>query len=96
MKKFSLGIGYKDLLHLEQNKACPEELAIGMPGTAVMDNDDFSDDTLTGANTSHRTNVMFVQPQDLVNSNSGVRPTLDIPTPQAMKQLCAAQHTVQP
>ena len=27
-----------------------------------MDNDDFKDDTLTEANTSNRTNVMFVQP----------------------------------
>ena len=29
-----------------------------------MDNDDFKDDTLTGANESHRTNVMFAQPEN--------------------------------
>ena len=29
-----------------------------------MDNDDFKDGTLTGANTSHLTNVMFVQPEN--------------------------------
>ncbi|KAG0710220.1 hypothetical protein GWK47_002572 [Chionoecetes opilio] len=77
MHKFSLGISYKDVLNpydawakfdIETNRACPDELAMGQPGTAVMDNDDFKDDTLTGANTSHRTNVIFVQPQDLVET----------------------------
>ena len=29
-----------------------------------MDNDDFKDYTLTGANTAHHTNVMFVQPEN--------------------------------
>ena len=36
------------------------ELTDGFPGTAILDNDDFQDDTLTGADTSHCTNVMFV------------------------------------
>ena len=43
-----------------QSGSCPFEIAYDLPGTVVMDNDDFKDDTLTGANTSHRTNVMFV------------------------------------
>lgn len=30
-------------------------------GVIIVDNDDFQDDTLTGGNTSHRTNVMYVQ-----------------------------------
>ena len=29
-----------------------------------MDNNDFKDDTLTEANTSHHTNIMFVQPEN--------------------------------
>ena len=35
-----------------------------------MDNDDFQNDTLTGAETSHRTNIMFVQPEDTVDKVS--------------------------
>jgi len=67
-----------------------------MPGTAVMDNDDFKDDTLTGAGTSHRTNVMFVQPYDLVNTTSDPHLCLDIPTSNVMKKLCADQHVLHP
>lgn len=69
LRSFSLGISYEDLLILhdtwakydtEQNKSCPKEFAVGMPGTEVMDNDDVKDDTLIGKNTSHRTNVLLV------------------------------------
>ena len=36
-----------------------------------MDNDDFKTDTLTGASeTNHRTNVMFVQNENLIDPNS--------------------------
>ena len=35
-----------------------------------MDNGDFQDNTLTRAETSHRTNVMFVQPEDTVDKVS--------------------------
>ncbi|KAG0725586.1 hypothetical protein GWK47_038368 [Chionoecetes opilio] len=105
MHKFSLGITYKNVLNLfdawakfdiETNRACPDELAMGQPGTAVMDNDDFKDGTLTGANTFHRTNVMFVQPQDLVDTSAVSRQSLSIPTADDMKALCASQHRVQP
>ena len=37
---------------------CPTEIAYDTPGVAVIDNDDFKDYMLTGADTSHRTNVM--------------------------------------
>ena len=40
---------------------CPFELAEGKPAIAIVDNDDFKSDTLTGADQPHRTNVMFVQ-----------------------------------
>ena len=64
-KKLGLGISYSDVLQLhsawtkyeEEQDNCPREIAYNTSGTAVMDNDDFQDDTLTGSNTSHRTNV---------------------------------------
>ena len=41
---------------------CPLEIA-DKPAIAIVDNDDFKIDTLTGnAAGAHRTNVMFVQP----------------------------------
>ena len=74
LKKFGLGISYRDVRSLYEswvmhaitaNSTCPDELAEGYPGTGILDNDYFQDDTLTGADTSHRTNVMFVQPDDV-------------------------------
>ena len=67
-----------------------------MPGTVIMDNDDFKDDTLTGSNTSHRTNVMFVQPEIYAASPEVTRQSLTIPTTSDVKSLCTAQHTVEP
>eukprot|EP00112_Aurelia_sp_Birch-Aquarium-sp1_P007232 Seg1787.9 transcript_id=Seg1787.9/GoldUCD/mRNA.D3Y31 product="hypothetical protein" protein_id=Seg1787.9/GoldUCD/D3Y31 len=76
MRKFSLGISYQDVLdlyaawakcELETDEGCPEEIASNVPGTAILDNDDFQDDTMTGTDTSHRTNVMFVQPENIAN-----------------------------
>ncbi len=40
---------------------CPNEITENMPGVIIVDNDDFRNDTLTDGNTSHRTNVMYVQ-----------------------------------
>ncbi len=40
---------------------CPIEIMEDKPGVIIVDNDDFHNDTLTGANTSHRTNVMYVK-----------------------------------
>lgn len=105
MHKFFLGINYKDVVSLndawakfviETNRTCPEELAISMPGTAVMDNDDFKHGTLTGANTLHRTNVMFVQPQDLTNNMVDSHPPLSITSAKSMTDLCTAEHTACP
>ena len=52
-----------------------------------MDNDDFQDDTLTGAETSHRTNVMFVQPEDTVDKVSEDREKLTLAKPFEIKKL---------
>jgi len=46
---------------------CPNEIAEGKPGVIIVDNDDFQNDTLTGGNTSHRTNVMYVKQVFLEN-----------------------------
>jgi len=70
MHKDGLGINYNDVLMLRDfwvvndlkfSLDCPIELAVGQPAIAVVDNDDFNSDTLTGADQSHCTNVMFVQ-----------------------------------
>ena len=72
MHKDGLGISYNDVLmlrdfwvvnDLQHSTDCPFELAEGKPAIAIIDNDDFKSDTLTGAGQSHRTNVMFVQPK---------------------------------
>ena len=62
-----------------------------------MDNDDFKTDTLTGASeTNHRTNVMFVQNENLVQhniSNTGI-PTLI--NPKDLKKLVEELNKVHP
>ena len=71
-KNIEIGNSYKDFTNLYatwtkqglESGSCPFEIAYDLPGAAVMDNDNFKDDTLTGANTSHRTNVMFVQSEN--------------------------------
>ena len=72
MHKDGLIISYNDVMmlrdfwvvnDLERSLNCLFELAEGKPAIAVVDNDDFKSDTLTGAGQPHRTNVMFVQPE---------------------------------
>ena len=105
MKKFSLCVSYADVLALydtwaqhdiEENQVCPEELAVGMPCTGIMDNDNFKDDTLTGENTSHRTNVMFVQPEDVAKLPTDSRQNLSVADPRNVKHLCMEQHKIDP
>ena len=50
---------------------CPNEIAENTPGVIIVDNDDFRNDTLIGGDTSHRTNVMYVQPLTLEDYGSG-------------------------
>lgn len=107
LRKFSLGISYKSILHLyeswakhdlEINYLCPEKLAENIPGIGILDNDDFCEDTLTGADTSHRTNVMFVQPENLeVSLPDADRDIRPLPTSsEDLKRLCMKQHVIQP
>ena len=70
--KLGLGISYANVLYLrdfwalqdlQTAESCPVEIAEGKPGISIVDNDDFSNDTLTGGGTSHRTNWMMIQKQ---------------------------------
>ena len=62
-----------------------------------MDNDDFKTDTLTGASeTNHRTNVMFVQNEDLIEHNvlDATAPTLI--NPKVLKDFAKELNKVNP
>ena len=52
---------------LQLRSDCPNEIAEDKPGIIIVDNDDFQNDTLTRGNTSHRTNVTYVQQVSLEN-----------------------------
>ena len=74
---------------------CPQQLAEGFPCVAIMGNDDFQDDTLTGANTSHRTNVMFLQPEDILNQDAPLeRPNLRKANAMEIKKLTSKKHSL--
>lgn len=106
LKKFGLGISYRDVLALYEswamhdikaNSTCPDALADGFPGNCILDNDDFQDDTLTGADTSHRTNVMFIQPDDFaaIDSREDHSP-LQLVKSDDLKNTSTEQHKIHP
>ena len=67
---------YWALQDAEASDTCPQALADGKPGIAIMDNDDFPFDSLSGsAEVAHRTNVMHVQPVEYEKRNTS-RPSL--------------------
>ena len=102
LKKFALGISYKDVLVLYEalamddvktNSTCLDELANGFPGTAILGNDD----TSICADTSHPTNDMLVHPDDVVPLDSeDDRSGLQLTKPEDMKTLSFAQHKIHP
>jgi len=68
--KLGMGISYQNVLllrdvwamhDLQRCWVCPDEIADGEPSISIIDNDDFTNDTLTGGGTAHRTNWMFLQ-----------------------------------
>ena len=61
----------------------------------MLDNDDFQDDTLTCSNTSHRTNVMFVQTENLLSSSSDSS-KLTLAKPKDLKNITTEQHHFEP
>ena len=106
LKRFGLGISYNDVLNLheawakheiEKSQVCPDEIADGYPATVIVDNDDFKDDDLTGGTTSHRTNMMFVQPEHVtIRCSLENRSPLSFPKKSEMKDLCISQNIVTP
>ena len=104
-KKFGLDISYQDIKNLlaswakaeAGNGSCPSEIASKYPAVVVMDNDDFKTDTLTGAlEKNHRTKVMFVQNEDLIEHNvpDATAPTLI--NPKRLKDLVKKLNKVNP
>ena len=80
-----------------ENGSRPSAIANKYPAVVVMDNDDFKTDTLTGASeTNHRTNVMFVQNEDLIEHNvpDATAPTLM--NPKELKDLVKELSKVNP
>ena len=72
LKSFGLSISYNDVFSLheawtkheiQKGKICPDEIADGYPATVIVDYDDFKDDEFIGGTTSHRTNMMYAQPE---------------------------------
>jgi len=78
-----MGISYPNVLlrdiwtthDLEQCFVCSDEINEGEPSISVIENDDFSNDTMTGGGTAHRCNWMFLQ--CLKHCNSWLQASLD-------------------
>ena len=79
--KQGFGISYPDILHLrdwwalcdlENASICPPGLGIGKPSIQIVDNDDFRNDTVTGASASHLTNIMHIRYSDLVTPTENI------------------------
>ena len=107
MHKYGIGISYNEvlLLHdfwavhdLQLCQICPYEIAVGRPAIAIVDNDDFKNDTLTGAGQAHRTNVMYVQPTTLEvkQSNMGNRITNPNELSHTLKDIGSEMQFVTP
>ena len=106
LHKFGLTISYKDTIDLEsawacheseKTPVCSEELRYWYPGVAIIDNDDFREDTLTGGGTSHRTNMMFLQSSNLdMPRDSTGKETITILTKETKQKLAAPQKHALP
>ena len=60
------------LCDLENASICPTVLGIGKPGIQIAGIDNFRNDTLTEAGTSHRTDIMYMQHSGLVTPTGNV------------------------
>lgn len=72
-------------------------LHIFLKGTAIIDNDDFKDDDLTGGETSHRTNMMFIQPESFIHktqSSEPVKQSINSRSIKQLKHLTEEQHKI--
>ena len=79
--KQGFGISYAEILHLrdwwkvcdlENASICLPGLGTCKPGIQIVDNDDIRNDTLTGAGTSHRTKIMYIQHSHLVTPTENI------------------------
>ena len=79
--KQGFSISYADIFNLRDWwKLCDlENASISLPGLGtckpgiqIVDNDDVRNDTLTGAGTSHRTKIMYIQHPDLVTPTENI------------------------
>ena len=104
-KEFGFGISYQNIKNLlaswakaeAENGSCPSEIANKYPVVVVMDNDDFKTSTLTGAwKTNHRTNVMFVQNEDLIEHNISDATAPALINPKGLKDLVKELNKVNP
>ena len=104
-KKFGFGISYQDIKNLlaswakaeAENGSCPSEIANKYPVVVVMDNDDFKADTLTGpSERNHRTNVMFLQNEDLIEHNVPDATASTLINPKGLKDLVKELNKVNP
>ena len=103
MNKDGLGISYNDVLRLrdfwvttdlKHSLNCPFELAEGKPAVAIVDNDDFKSDTLTGADQPHRTYVMYVQPESFNSEPLESHETHPVPSAILASSLSASVRTL--
>lgn len=106
MSKSGIGISYTDVLNLyeswaksglDETHGLLRELAEDYPGCAITDNDDFKDDTVTGAGTSHRTNLMFVQKLHLIRPITRIgTERLKLVSSSELKQLSDRRNEINP
>ena len=79
--KQGFGISYADILHLrdwwklcdlENASICLPGLGTCKPGIQIVDNNDIRNDTLTGAGTSHRNKIIYIQHSHLVTPTENI------------------------
>ena len=80
-----------------ENNCCPSEIADEYPAVVAVNNDDFKTDTLTGVSeTNCRTNVMFVQNENLVKNNISKTRIPTLINPKDLKKLVEELDKVHP
>ena len=86
-------------MDVEASATCPHEIADGKPSIVIIDNDDFKYDTMTGnATRAHRTNVMYVQPENYEKKSEeepAARVIKKKEISAQLKQKCAELNQVQ-
>ena len=82
---------------LSKNNQCPSELAEDEPGTAILDNDNWITEDITGETTAvNRTNMMFVQPEKWINKDKSdeVVHVQRKDVKDKLKEITASEHAI--